>query len=134
MTRAYIYRTLPSIFLTWYQLVLSPALAGQANLQRNSQEARTPVEALDHLLAGQTLPTVMVLLGRLNKAISAVVLADGSWAQAQHHEVTRSDQTGILTSRDQRHAQQDLRDAQRLAAGGRDAPLPTRGQQGRAPG
>ena len=52
MTRAHIYRHLPSIFLTWYQLVLSPALAGQANLQRNSQEARTLVEALDHLLAG----------------------------------------------------------------------------------
>ena len=126
MTRAHVYKTLPSIFLTWYQLVLSPALAGQGNQQRNAQEARTLVEALDQLLAGQTLSTIMVLLGPL-EAISTVVLADGTWAQAQHHEVTRTDQTGILTSRDHRHAQQDLRDAQRLASGGRGGPLAPRG-------
>ncbi len=86
------------------------------------------VETLDLLRAGQTLPAIMVLLGRL-KAISSVVLTEGGWAQAQHHEVTRSNRTGILTGRDQRNAQRDHREVQRLAAGGRGGPLPPRGQR-----
>ena len=74
------------------------------------------------MLKGEQLPVVMLLLGRL-KAISAVVLQENSWTQAQTHEVTRTNATRILTSRDLRHAQRDLRDLQRLTAGGRGAPL-----------
>ncbi len=74
------------------------------------------------MLKGEQLPVVMLLLGRL-KAISAVVLQENSWTQAQTLEVTRINATGILTSRDLRHAQRDLRDLQRLTGGGRGAPL-----------
>ncbi len=65
---------------------------------RNEREARTLVEALDLLLKGEQLPVVMLLLGRL-KAISAVVLQENSWTQTQTHEVTRTNATGILTSK-----------------------------------
>ncbi len=88
------------------------------------------------LLKGEQLPVVMLLLGRL-KAISAVVLQENSWTLAQTHEVTRTNATGILTSRDLRHAQRDLRDLQRLTAGGRGAHLAGRQLAGRgqtAPG
>ena len=74
------------------------------------------------LLKGEQLAVVILLLGRL-EAISAVVLQENSWTQAQTHEVTRTNATGILANRDMRHAQRDLRDLQRLTAGGRGAPL-----------
>ena len=128
-SRATVFKTLPSVFQAWFQLILLPALrqaapGGRASDKaglRNEREARTLVEALDMLLKGEQLPVVMLLLGRL-KAISAVVLQENSWTLAQNHEVTRTNATGILTSRDMRHAQRDLRDTQRLAAGGRGAP------------
>ncbi len=116
------------MFQAWFQLILLPALQhtqrpGERNVhQRNEREARTLVEALDMLLKGEQLAVVILLLGRM-KAISAVVLQENSWTQAQPHEVTRTNATGILTSKDLRHSQRDLRDLQRLAAGGRRAPL-----------
>ncbi len=137
-SRATVFKTLPSVFQAWFQLILLPALQHAARptdrgaekfVQRNEREARTLVEALDLLLKGEQLPVVMLLLGRL-KAISAVVLQENSWTLAQTHEVTRTNATGILTSRDLRHAQRDLRDLQRLTAGGRGAPLPGRQADG----
>ena len=124
-SRAMVFKTLPSVFLAWFQLILLPALQKLSGQQRNEREARTIVEALDLLLKGEQLPVIMLLLGRL-KAISAVVLQDNSRAQARNHEVTRTNTTGILTSRDMRHTQRDLRDTQRLATGGRGAPMPGR--------
>ncbi len=129
-TRANVFKALPSVFQSWFQLILLPAVkqasqgsrGGDKAVLRNEREARTLVEALDLLLKGEQLPVVMLLLGRL-KAISAVVLQENSWTQAQTtHEVTRTNATGILTSRDLRHAQRDHRDLQRLVSGGRGAP------------
>ena len=128
-TRANVFKALPSVFQSWFQLILLPAVkqaaqtdrAGNKAVLRNEREARTLVEALDMLLRGEQLPVVMLLLGRL-KAISAVVLQENSWTQAETHEVTRTNATGILTSKDLRHAQRDHRDLQRLATGGRGAP------------
>ena len=130
-TRASVFKALPSVFQSWFQLILLPAVkqaaqtdrAGNKAVLRNEPEACTLVEALDMLLRGEQLPVVMLLLllGRL-KAISAVVLQENSWTQAQTHEVTRTNATGILTSKDLRHAQRDHCDLQRLAAGGRGAP------------
>ena len=108
-SRATVFKTLPSVFQAWFQLILLPALQhtqrrGERNVhQRNEREARTLVEALDMLLKGE---------------------------QAQTHEVTRTNATGILTNRDMRHAQRDLRDMQRLKAGGRGAPLAGRQADG----
>ena len=126
MTRAHVYRCLPGVFRAWYALILGPALQlrpGQH--QRNAIEARTLVEALDELVNGGQLSVIMMLLGRL-KAIAFVVLQDGTWATAHHHEVVRPSSTGLLTERDIRHAQRDQRDAQRLANGGRAAPAERR--------
>ena len=69
----------------------------QNGQQRNEREARTLVEALDGLVKSEQLPVIMLLLGRL-KALSAVVLAEGTWALAQQHELTKTNATGILTS------------------------------------
>ncbi len=120
-TRASIYRRLPSVFLAWFSLTLLPAMKAKPGMLRNEREARTLVEALDGLVKGEQLPVIMLLLGRL-KALSSVVLAEGTWALAQQHELTRTNATGILTDRDQRHAQRDLRDQQRLEERARGAP------------
>ncbi len=124
-TRANVYRKLPSVFLAWFSLTLLPAVKTQKGMHRNEREARTLVEALDGLVKGEQLPVIMLLLGRL-KTLSAVVLAEGSWALAQQHELTKTNVTGILTDRDQRHAQRDLRDQQRLSKRARGAPKPGR--------
>ena len=124
-TRASVYKKLPSVFLAWFSLTLLPAMQRQKGQQRNEREAWTLVEALDGLVKGEQLPVIMLLLGRL-KALSAVVLAEGSWALAQQHELTKTNVTGILTDRDQRHAQRDLRDQQRLTERARGAPMPGR--------
>ncbi len=136
-SRATVFKSLPSVFQAWFQLILLPAVkqsapaarGGEKTVLRNERGARTLVEALDLLLKGEQLPVVMLLLGRL-KAISAVVLQENSWTQAQTHEVTRTNATGILTSKDLRHAQRDHRDLQRLAAGGRGAALAGRQADG----
>ena len=120
-TRASIYRRLPSVFLAWFSLTLLPAMKAKPGMLRNESESRTLVEALDGLVKGEQLPVFMPLLGRL-KALSSVVLAEGTWALAQQHELTRTNATGILTDRDQRHAQRDLRDQQRLEERARGAP------------
>ena len=125
MNRAQIFRLLPSILMAWFQIILYPAMQRMDGQQRNERESRTLVEAIDGLLRGDVLPVIVLLLGRL-KAIASVVLQEGSWALAQNHEVVRSNQTGLLTERDLRNAQRDLRDQQRLAAGGRGAPYPSR--------
>lgn len=125
MTRAAIFRQLPPVLMAWFQLILFPALQRMDGQQRNERESRTLVEAIDGLLRGEVLPVIVLLLGRL-KAITSVTLQDGSWALAQNHEVVRSNQTGLLTERDMRHAQRDLRDQQRLAAGGRGSAFPGR--------
>ena len=96
-------------------------MKAKPGMLRNEREARTLVEALDGLVKGEQLPVIMLLLGRL-KALSSVVLAEGTWALAQQHELTRTNATGILTDRDQRHAQRDLRDQQRLEERARGAP------------
>ncbi len=88
-TRASVYKKLPSVFLAWFSLTLLPAMQRQKGQQRNEREARTLVEALDGLVKGEQLPVIMLLLGRL-KALSAVVLAEGTWALAQQHELTRT--------------------------------------------
>ena len=81
-TRATVFKALPSVFQSWFQLILLPAVkqaaqgrGGEKTVLRNEREARTLVEALDMLLKGEQLPVVMLLLGRL-KAISAVVLQE----------------------------------------------------------
>ncbi len=121
-TRASVYKKLPSVFLAWFSLTLLPAMQRQKGQQRNEREARTLVEALDGLVKSEQLPVIMLLLGRL-KALSAVVLAEGTWALAQQHELTKTNVTGILTDRDRRHAQRDSRDQQRLAERARGAPM-----------
>ncbi len=121
-TRASVYRKLPSVFLAWFSLTLLPAMKAKSGMARNEREARTLVEALDALVKGEQLSVIMLLLGRL-KALSSVVLAEGSRALAQQHELTKTNVTGILTDRDQRHAQRDLRDQQRLAERAQGAPL-----------
>ena len=72
------------------------------------------------LLKGEQLAVVILLLGRL-KAISAVVLQENSWTQAQTHEVTRTNATGIPTNRDMRHAQRAV--VERLWQGARPTAL-----------
>ena len=115
-TRAEIYKQLPSVFMAWFSLVLCPNLSRQQNFHRNERECRTIVEVLDKLLAGDTMAGIMLLLGRL-KALTAVVISENSWSVAQNHEVLRSNRTGLISEQDQRAAQRDHYDQQKLARG-----------------
>ena len=123
LSRAQVYKTLPAVFVSWFMLVLQRALARMQHGTRNEREARTIVGTLDHLMTGESLPAIMLLLGRL-KALTSVTMGEGSWKEAQHYEMVRTNATGILTARDQRNAQRDLREAQSLQ--GRGNALPAR--------
>ncbi len=90
---------------------------GSGNSLRAEREARTLVEIADALLSGATLQSLMLVLGRL-KALTEAHGRDGSWATAQHYEVTETEGSGILSQRDRTNALRDQRDAQRVARGG----------------
>jgi len=106
---AEMFKTLPSIFLPWFTLVLLPAINSQPGGQRSEREARTIVEVLDLLVAGNTLPAILILLGRL-KAITSVTQADnGGWDLAKQHELVQSSGMGLLSQRDRQNAVLDFK-------------------------
>ena len=118
MTRAEVFRRLPPIFAPWFELKMVKILQqAQGSSVRPEREARTLVEIADALLSGATMQSLMLVLGRL-KALTEAHGRDGSWATAQHYEVTETEGSGILSQRDRTNALRDQRDAQRVARGG----------------
>ncbi len=118
MSKADIFRRLPPLFTPWFELKMAKILQqGGGNSLRSEREARTLVEIADALLSGATLQSLMLVLGRL-KALTEAHGRDGSWATAQHYEVTETEGLGILSQRDRTNALRGQRDAQRVARGG----------------
>ena len=69
---------------------------------------------MDSLLQGDTLPALMIALGRLN-ALTDVASGDGaSWAVAQLHELVSCDSAGLIAPRARANQAQDQRDLLRI--------------------
>ncbi len=97
MSKADIFRRLPPLFAPWFELKMAKILQqGSGNSLRAEREARTLVEIADALLSGATLQSLMLVLGR-SKALTEAHGRDGSWATAQHYEVTEAEGSGILS-------------------------------------
>ncbi len=113
LDRAEIFKTVPPLFVTYFELILESQLQGN-QMQRNEREARTLCEILDWALKGETLKLIMVALGRL-KAIETVIEPGASgWNVARHHElIPRAQSTGMLTSRYRENVSRDVRDEAR---------------------
>ena len=116
-TRAEIFRTLPPVLTPWFELKLMPLLSSGQQSLRSEREARTLVEMGDALLRGQTLPCMMLLLGRLKAITEAHTPGSSGWATARHFEVTETSGAGILTNRDRANAIRDQADQLRVARG-----------------
>ena len=120
---------MPSLFTSWFTLRLEPPLRGSNLGPRNLEEAKLLTEVTDLLLGGHVLPAIMILIGRL-KALAEVASPDSAgWNVARHHQLTRTDDMGLLTQRDRAHAARDSRDEMRLLGYVRGAPLPGGGGQ-----
>ena len=68
--RRYLYQKLPPLFMPWFRLSWMPAVGNDSRLQGKDQEVHTLCKSMDKMLKGETLPALMVMLGRL-KALAA---------------------------------------------------------------
>ena len=121
MSRAELPRKLPAVMTAWSSLKLEDKLRGQGGSLRSFREAKTLVEVADDLLLGQRLPCLMKVLGRL-KALTETSTGR-SWEVAQHHELVETENAGMLTRRGRENAAKSIRAQQKLAVGGRGAPM-----------
>ena len=130
MSLADVYKKLPALHSSWHSLKLEPKLRGQGpGALRNTQESKTLADLADEILSGESLPALMIVLGRL-KAITDVA-ENGDWSSARHHELVRSNELGMLTRFDRHNAHRDQRDVLRLLPpSGRGRGLPARGGDG----
>ena len=110
MTRGEIFRRLPAVYRSWFDIKLSPMLRGTAGNQRSWREAKTITTVLDHLLSGSTVASVMVLLGRPHAVTDVATGENTSWAMAQHHEIVESDAVGLIPARSRANQAQDQRE------------------------
>ena len=110
VTRGDVFRRLPAVYRSWFDIKMAPVLRGTSGNQRSWREAKTLTTILDHLLTGNVLGSIMTLLGRLH-AVTDVATNEGtSWALAQHHEIVPSDAVGLLTARSRANQAQDQRE------------------------
>ena len=110
ITRGDVFRRLPAVYRSWFDIKMAPVLRGTSGNQRSWREAKTLTTILDHLLTGNVLGSIMTLLGRLH-AVTDVATNEGtSWALAQHHEIVPSDAVGLLTARSRANQAQDQRE------------------------
>ena len=117
MNRADVYRQLPPLFLSWFQLILGPALRA-GNNRHNEREARTIVEVCDTLLRKDTSGALVILIGRL-RALTSIIIPEGAAggrSVAQHFEELQMSSSGLLTQRDRANALRDQRDFLRAQA------------------
>ena len=88
---------LKPIVVQYFQTALKPALGAKIGL-RTDREMTTCAEAIDLLLAGDTLQAAEVLLQRF-KALE-VYSSTGSWDHARHLELTRPDAVSSISTRE----------------------------------
>ena len=109
-----VYRKLPPLYVPYYTLILQPIIeASQQGGARNERECRTICEAMDALLRGDPLGSLMILLARLKAIETAVSPEGGGWNVAQHHELIPPKGSGLVSARDRENAARDQRDVLR---------------------
>ncbi len=124
VTRGDVFRRLPAVYRSWFDIKMAPVLRGTSGNQRSWREAKTLTTILDHLLTGNVLGSIMTLLGRLH-AVTDVATNEGtSWALAQHHEIVPSDAVGLLTARSRANQAQDQRELLRTQGYMRGSGMP----------
>ena len=124
MTRGEVFKRLPAIYRSWFDIKLSPALKGATGQARSWREAKTITTVLDYLLTGGVMNSIMVLLGRLNAVTDVATSENTSWAMAQHHEIVESDAVGLITSRSRANQAQDQRELLRTQGYVRGTAIP----------
>ena len=124
MSRGDLFKKLPAVYTSWFDLKLAPVLRAASGSQRSWRLARTLCEIIDTLLGGDVMYSLMVALGRLN-AVTDVASNDGiTWAVAAHHELVVTDAVGLVTRRSRANQAIDQREALKTQGAVRGSALP----------
>ncbi len=121
MTYGDIYKLLPSVYTSWFDVKLAPLLRQTSGNQRSFREAKTLTQLMDILLKADILQALMVCLGRLQAVTDVSTVEGTSWQLVSHHEIVTSDAVGLITQRSRANQAADQRELLRTQGSVRGA-------------
>ena len=100
--------------MAYYIQILRPIMEHAPGSQRTDRESRTLCMALDIILQGDPLRSIMILLGRLKALKSLLVPGSQGWQEAQLHERVAARGAGLLTASEMENTARDMMDQRRI--------------------